>query len=36
VNTYVVDANVAIKWFVPEIHQEVARRQSNYVICDFD
>jgi predicted nucleic acid-binding protein len=26
VNTYVVDANVAIKWFVPEIHQEAARR----------
>jgi len=34
VNTYVVDANVAIKWFVPEIHKEAARRlrQSDYVL----
>ena len=33
-NTYVVDANVAIKWFVPEIYQEAARRlrQSDYVL----
>ena len=27
--TYVVDACVAIKWFVPEIHKEAARRLRN-------
>jgi predicted nucleic acid-binding protein len=29
VKIYVVDACVAIKWFVPEIHKEAARRLRN-------
>jgi predicted nucleic acid-binding protein len=29
VKIYVVDACVAIKWFVPEIHKEAARQLRN-------
>jgi predicted nucleic acid-binding protein len=39
VSRYVLDASVAIKWFVPEIHSEAARRllrsNHNFLVPDF-
>jgi predicted nucleic acid-binding protein len=39
VTTYVIDASVVIKWFVPEIHSDAARRllvmPSEYVAPDL-
>jgi predicted nucleic acid-binding protein len=33
VNIYVVDASVAIKWYIPEKHSEAARRLHNQAYC---
>jgi predicted nucleic acid-binding protein len=39
VTRYVLDASIAIKWFVPEIHSEAARRllgsNHNFLVPDF-
>jgi predicted nucleic acid-binding protein len=39
VSRYVLDANIAIKWFVPEIHSDAARRllasNHTFLVPDF-
>jgi predicted nucleic acid-binding protein len=39
VSRYVLDANIAVKWFVPEIHSDAARRllatNHTFLVPDF-